>query len=71
VLSKAGLKTKDGSETLPWSEVASIKVAGTVKIQQKGRKRSWFDKEIPNVKVWETLIGEIFAEQSTVALLEE
>lgn len=71
LLSKAGLRTKDGSKTLPWSEVASIKVAQRLTIKQKGKKLSWFDRAIPNVRVCETLIGEILAEQSTRVPLEE
>ncbi len=71
LLSKAGLRTKDGSKTLPWSEVASIKVAQRLTIKQQGKKLSWFDRAIPNVKVCETLIGEILAERSTRVPLEE
>lgn len=71
VLSKAGLRTKDGKKTLSWSEVASVKEADTLKIKQQGKKLSWFDRAIPNRKVCETLLNEILAEQSAMAPLEE
>src|SRR5258708_4906043 len=66
VLSKAGLKTKDGSKTLPWSEVASVKAASELKIKQKGKNLSWFDRAIPNMQVCETLMREILEGQSTM-----
>lgn len=70
VLSKVGLRTKDGSKTLPRSEVASIKVTDRLQIKQHGKKRNWFDRGIPNLKVCETLLDEILAEQSAQGPLE-